>query len=89
MFPEYYSLSFCLLIFLPIVSICLFVNILKSSYFSSYFIEIVWIPSESCVLPFCLSVFSPFCADLSLINHLSLYSFILVHWNMPEQTQHQ
>ena len=30
-------------------------------------------------LYFCLSVFLSFCPDLSLIIHLSLYSFILVH----------
>ena len=52
-------------------------------YLSS--LRLRWNPS--CVLSFCISVFSSFCPDLSLNIHLSSYSFILVHWNLPEQTQ--
>ena len=34
-------------------------------------------------------VFLSFCPDLSLIIHLRSNSFILVQWNLPEQTQYQ
>ena len=48
-----------------------------------------WKLSKACVLFFCRSVSQSFCPDLFLIIHLSSYSFILDHCNLPEQTQHQ
>ena len=37
--------------------------------------------THNCLID-CLFVFLSFCPDLSLIIHLSSYSFILIHWNL-------
>ena len=91
-----FSESFRFLIFLPfslfvflseliflIVNICSYYVVHLSS------LKFGWKPSEFYVLSFSLSVFSSFCPDLSEIIHLKSYSYILVHWNLPQQTQHQ
>ena len=77
MFPESYSSSSCLLIFLTFFVYLSFCprESLRVHICSSQFIEIGWFPSKSCVLSCCLSVFQYFCPNLSLMIHLSLYSF--------------